>query len=257
MQIFVLTSRVWTYYSRHGLWATAHRAVLALRRALLSNRQVVFYCDLATQISPQEAFPNFLKVERKRSDSEIVPQDLQEIIAFWNPKLARRNIEERFRRGASLWLIKSGERLAGYGWTLRGGTIEPYYFPTGESDVQFFDFHVFPKFRGRAIDWFLMMHILRSLASEGGGRAFAEAGEWNRASLSSLTTTPFRRFGYVRKLTIFHQTMVWWAANETVEQTATETERASVSKGAVRANEGTASTKSAPNVSKALNIFND
>ncbi len=33
----------------------------------------------------------------------------------------------------------------------------------------FFDFHVFPKYRGRAMDWFLMTHILHSLAAEGQG----------------------------------------------------------------------------------------
>ena len=38
----------------------------------------------------------------------------------WNPKQAHRNIRERFEQAASLWLIKSGDKLAGYGWTLQG-----------------------------------------------------------------------------------------------------------------------------------------
>ncbi len=32
-------------------------------------------------------------------------------------------------KGALLWLIKSEDGLAGYGWTLQGRTIEPHYFP--------------------------------------------------------------------------------------------------------------------------------
>ena len=76
-------------------------------------------------------------------------QDLQEMTSFWNPKLAHGTSIERFETGASLWLIKSADKLAGYGWTLQGRTIEPYYFPLGKDDVHLFDFHVFPQYRGQ------------------------------------------------------------------------------------------------------------
>lgn len=219
MRIFNLISRVTAYCKRHGFRATARRASTAARRALFSNRAVVFYCDLASQTSPLTDCCNSLTVERKKSYIELSPKDLHEILSFWNPKLAHRNMEERFGKGASLWLIKSDDRLAGYGWTLRGRAIAPYYFPFGEDDVQFFDFHLFPKYRGRAIDWFLVTYILHALAAEGGARAFAEAREWNQASLSSLTMTPFRRLGCVRKLTVFRHTMVCWDENELVPKT--------------------------------------
>lgn len=213
MAIAALTSRFATYYSRHGLRATTQRAGLALRRALFFNRQVVFYCDLDGQTLPQEPLPSFLKLEKKGGFDELSPQELHEMVEFWNPKVARRRMEERFAKGASLWLIKSNEKLAGYGWTLRGSSIAGYYFPMAESDVQFFDFHVFPKFRGRAIDWFLMTNVLHALAAEGGGRAFAEAAEWNRASLSSLALTPFRRLGSVRHTTLLGYDLVRWTSH--------------------------------------------
>jgi ribosomal protein S18 acetylase RimI-like enzyme len=214
MEIAALTSRFAAYYSRHGLRATTRRAGLALRRALFFNRQVIFYCDLASQASPQEPLPSLLKVEKKSGFDELSSQELHELIEFWNPKLARGRMEERFAKAASLWLIKSNETLAGYGWTLRGSSIAGYYFPMGERDVQFFDFHIFPKFRGRAIDWFLMTHILQRLATEGGGRAFAEAAEWNRASLSSLASTVFHPLGSVRHLTVFGYDFVNWTSYE-------------------------------------------
>jgi hypothetical protein len=81
-------------------------------------------------------------------------------------------MKERFDQLASLWLIKSHEKLAGYGWILQGGTVEPHYFPLGQDDVQFLDFHGFPKYGGRAVNPFLVTHILRSLAAEATGRAF-------------------------------------------------------------------------------------
>jgi len=211
MGISTSISRFTDYYRRHSLWATIRRARLEAKRALFSSRSVLFYCDLSTLTTPPADLPSFLKVERKTSASELSPEDLEVMTGFWNPKVARRNMQERFDLGASLWLIKSRGQLAGYGWTLQGRTVEPHFFPLGENDVQFLDFHVFPKFRGRAIDWFLMTQILHRLTAEGLGRAFGEAGEWNQASISSFKMTPFRHLGVARKLTIFGRTIVFWA----------------------------------------------
>lgn len=190
------------------------RAGVALRRAVFSGHSVLFYCDLATLASPPRPLPDFLLIERKKASAELSPADLEAMVSFWNPKLARRNMNERFDRGASLWLIKSQGKLAGYGWTLQGSTIEPHYFPLGSTDVQFLDFHVFPKFRGRAMDWFLMTQILHRLAGEGLGRAFGEAGEWNQASLASFKMSPFRHLGEAKLWSFFGHPIVWWATSK-------------------------------------------
>jgi hypothetical protein len=224
MAISSVLSRFSVYYTRHGFAAAIRRTALAVRHALLSSRSVLFYCDLAGQAAPLAALPAFLKVERKTSSVDLSLQDLQEMTSFWNPDLARRNIKERFDKGASLWLIRCHDSLAGYGWTLQGRTVEPHYFPLGEDDVQFLDFHVFPKYRGRAMDWFLMKQILHGLASDGLARAYGEAAEWNRASLASFQMTPFRRLGLARKFTIFGHTIVSWAEDD-IRRTAEEPTR--------------------------------
>jgi ribosomal protein S18 acetylase RimI-like enzyme len=135
------------------------------------------------------------------------------------------DLAKRFARGSSLWLIKSGEKLAGYGWTMEGHTIASYYFLLGEDDVQLFDFYVFPKFRGRAMHWLLTAHILQTLAAEGRARAFADTAEWNQAQLSSFKMTPFRRLGLARSFRILGHTFVSWVENEPVEQIQKDTER--------------------------------
>jgi hypothetical protein len=207
-------SRLTDYHRRHGFDATIRRVGLAAKRALFANRMVVLYCDLGDQTSRPVVIPSSLKIERVRTEPELSPQDLLEITGFWNPKQARRNIQERFGKGASLWLIKSGDRPAGYGWTLQGCTIAPYYFPMGPKDVQLFDFYVFPKYRGRAMHWLLTAHILQTLAVEGGARAFADTAEWNQAQLSSFRMTPFRRIGMARSFEIFGYRFVNWVDRE-------------------------------------------
>jgi ribosomal protein S18 acetylase RimI-like enzyme len=211
-------SRFTAYYSRHGLEATIRRAGLAMKRALFSSRMVVFYCDLGKQNTAPVNIPSSLKVERLRSYAELTSRDLQEMTSFWNPKQALRNIRERFDQGASLWLIKSGDKLAGYSWTLRSHTIAHYYFLLGEDDVQLFDFYVFPKFRGRAILWFLVANILDSLRAEGAMRVFGDVAEWNQPSLSFYRMTPFRRLGLARSFTILGHTFTRWVEDKTVRK---------------------------------------
>jgi hypothetical protein len=219
MSISDFISRFTAYYQRHGFEATIRRASLGAKRGLFSSRMVVFYCDLANHTRAPVNIPSSLRVERRRNSAELSAQDLQEITSFWNPKLARRNIQERFEKGASLWLIKFGDEVAGYSWTLQGATIAPYYFPLGPNDVQVFDFYAFPKYRGRAVLWFLIVHILHSLAAEGGFRAFGDVAEWNQASLSFYKMLPFRRLGLVRSFSLLGRKYVSWIESEAAEQT--------------------------------------
>jgi ribosomal protein S18 acetylase RimI-like enzyme len=218
MSISSSVLRLSVYFKRNGSWATVRRAGLAARRALFSGRMVLFYCDLSTLGSQATQLPSALKVTRHRNQTDLTLKELQAITSFWNPDLARRNVKDRFELGASLWLIKLGDQLAGYGWTLQGRTVEPHYFPLGQDDVHLFDFHVFHQYRGQGLNPLLVSYVLRSLAVECRGRAFIEAAEWNRAQLASLRKTPLHRFGLARKCTLFRCTMVCWVENKTAEQ---------------------------------------
>lgn len=210
--------RIREYYGRHGLKATIRRAGLAVKRGLFFSRMVVFYWDLALQIPDPVDMPEGLRVDRLRNSTELSEQDLREITSFWNPTLACRNIQERFNKGASLWLIKSGTKVAGYGWTLQGRTVEPYFFPLGKDDVHLFDFHVFPRFRGQGINPHLVTHILRNLSTMGRGRAFIEAAEWNQAQLSSLRKTRFRCLGLAKQFMVLGHRFTRWIETEAAEQ---------------------------------------
>jgi ribosomal protein S18 acetylase RimI-like enzyme len=237
MSISSSISRFAGYYGRNGLVATIRRALLAGKRALFAGRMVVLYCDLDVRRLPQVNVPKALRVERLQSLTELSAEHLQAMTSFWNPKLANRNIRERFENGASLWLVECAEQLAGYGWTLQGETIAPYYFPLGPNDVQLFDFYVFPRFRGRAIHWLLTCHILHTLAAEGRSRAFADTGEWNQAQRASFTMTPLRFLGYVRTYNFFGQILNRWVAREPTDRELKGTARRDGAMKTLRSNE--------------------
>ena len=172
----------------------------------------VFICDFPLAGTPAliTEWPNHLKVERIQSPEETDERDLRLILNFWNPSLAHQDLAERFKAGATLWLIRSEGQLAGYGWTLTGHTMRPYYVPLGANDVHLFDYLVFPEFRGRRINPALVNHILAQLSREGRSRAFIEVAEWNQAELKSLGKTPFRALGLARKKSLFGRTIVDW-----------------------------------------------
>jgi ribosomal protein S18 acetylase RimI-like enzyme len=214
MSIAGSISRLAEYHHRHGFAATVSRAQLAAKRILFAGRMVVFYCELDDPRLSQVNLPQAGTVRRLSARTELIPEQFQQMTEFWNPKLAGKNIDERFGKGASLWLAECEGRLAGYGWTLQGSTIEPYYFPLAKNDVHLFDFHVFPQFRGRGINPFLVGRILSDLASRRGGRAFIEAAEWNAAQLSSLEKTAFHRYGLVRSIRLFGHTFVSWVEKQ-------------------------------------------
>lgn len=186
------------------------RAWLAANRALFARRMVVLYCDLDERRLLPAILPKAFKVKRINALSDLEPHRLEQITGVWNRKLASRNVGERFEKGAHLWLVECEDELAGYGWTLRGRTIEPYYFPLTPEDVHFFDFHIFPGYRGRGLNPLLVGHMLERLAKDGNRRAFIEAAEWNHPQLNSLRKTPFRRLGLASIRRTLSRTSVSW-----------------------------------------------
>ncbi len=192
-------SRLTTYFKRYGVRATAGRVTQSVIRSLFCNRMVLFCFDFEEELPKPAEGPVTFRVEEKKHEDEICATNLNEFVSFWNPKLAQQEMGHRFTRGASLWLLKVDGKLAGYGWTLRGGSIEPHYFLLGHDDVHLFDYYVAPSYRGRGLNPQLVNHVLRNLAKDGCRWAFIEVAEWNHAQLSSLRKTPFRRLGYDKK----------------------------------------------------------
>ncbi len=209
--------RPFQYAKRHGVRATINRVGTAFHRARIGNWHVLFYCDLAAIQPSAHLELKDARVERKNSGDELSGEDLQQILSAWNPQIARRRLAERFAQGAVLWLCKLDGRLAAYGWTIIGRTMERHFMPLGGNDVHLFDFLVVPEFRGRRINPALVNHILSQLAAEGRSRAFIEAAVWNTAQLASLGRTLFRPLGRAWKCQCFGRTLVMWSDWQPIE----------------------------------------
>jgi GNAT superfamily N-acetyltransferase len=203
-----------SYLKRHGVRATAGRIALSWQRFRAGNWFVIYSCNLQEVGPLDDASLQGGRVERRDAQAEIPPDDLSLLISNWAPAIARRQMAGRFERAASLWEFKIGERLAGYGWSIAGGTMEPYFFPLEPGDVHLFDFFVFPEFRGRRINPMLVNYILSQLKLEKKNRAFIESAEWNVSQLSSLSRTAFRLVGKASIRRRPGKTLVIWSSTE-------------------------------------------
>jgi hypothetical protein len=210
-----LIGRLLHYAKRHGIRMTAGRFWLSAKRTVSGNRLVLFYCDLADLPSAADEWVDW-SVESLSSGNQMATADCVRVASVGYA--VRKLQEERFARGARLWLLKIDGSVAAYGWTLTGGTIEPHFFPLGPRDVHLFDFFVFPEFRGRRYNCSLVTHILTSLASGKPGRVFIEAAEWNTPQLRSLDRMPFQRFGCARKFQFLGRTIVVWGQGSPIEE---------------------------------------
>lgn len=207
-------SRLVTYWTRHGLWATLRRVWIDVRRTFVQNRFVIFYFDLLKQDDAvlRKARLSNLSVERKRCLEEIDREDWKRIVEFWNPKITERLFSQRFSAGSSLWLLRLEGALAGYGWTMIGRAMEPYFLPFGDNDVFMYDHLVFPEYRGRRLLSALMTYEVMHMAAESRSRAYFEVAEWNQPCISNVTRTGFRPIGIARKRTVFGRTFIEWGA---------------------------------------------
>src|ERR1051325_1281371 len=203
-------NRVFAFYRRHGLFASLRRCMESLREAVSNTDTVLMYCDLQTCHSTDSELPAGITIERRGCLADVPLADLQKVLNYWNRDIMAKQIREQFQQGASAWLVKKNGQLAGYGWTLRGSTMEPHFFPLCENDVHLFDFVVFPEFRGQGTNPVLVNRILKVTASEGCGRAFIEAARRNKRQMKSLGKTPFRTFGLAKKMSCFGWIWVAW-----------------------------------------------
>ncbi|MGO8697125.1 MAG: GNAT family N-acetyltransferase [Limisphaerales bacterium] len=204
-------ARFFHYVRAKGVLAALKRLRLSWTRLRAGgNRMVLFFCSLPGCDPAALEGPVQGTVERKNSRAELDEHDFSQIIGSWNATIAGRRLQERFGRGATLWLYKVDGKLAGYGWSVLADPMEPHYHPLGFNDAHLFDFFVFPEYRGRRVNPQLVLAVLRRLKTEGRDRAFIEAAEWNTPQLHSLGRTPFVELGRALKYHFFGRPLVLW-----------------------------------------------
>ncbi|MHC4749394.1 MAG: GNAT family N-acetyltransferase [Planctomycetota bacterium] len=206
-----LLNRFVRYYRLNGATGTIWKALDKIKELLFRKPEILFFVDLVTRDGNGYVLPDNFTIQCLRSADEIPSQDLDTLFERLGEKIIRYDITERFGKGALLWLVKVDGTLAGYIWSINGGTVRPHYFSLTDKDVHLFDNYVLKEFRGQGINPKLINYVLDELQREGLIRVYIETNIANTSEIRSLAKTDFKEFGVARKSYAGARSFVIWS----------------------------------------------
>lgn len=214
MIAFQKIQRFRRYYKDHGFLSLIRRTGVIFWRTFLQKKTILFYTDLADFENMKIDLPENVIIERKDCEDDIIPEDITKLTEQRGKYRGRgavlHQMKERLRNGARLWLIRVDGHFAGFLWSMRSGTVAPFYFPLTNNDVVIFDIETFSEFRGRGLNPLLMNFTMYKLKREGVLRFFICVNVWNKSSIHALRKTCFGKFGVARKFHVFNKNFVIW-----------------------------------------------
>lgn len=201
------------YYRRKGVINTAHRLLQKIMESFLQKPDFIYFVDLSR--IKNDILPANFGVECARSKAEVSMQDLKMLFEHIGEKILIHRMEERFGKGALLWLVKVNGTLAGHIWSIQGRTIQPHYLPLTDNDIHLFDNFIFEELRGRSVNPALVNYVLAKLKEKNMVRVFIETNVANKPEIRSLTKTGFEKFGLARKYYAWGHCFVIWSKLKT------------------------------------------
>lgn len=209
-----LCDRLVSYYQRHGFLRTGMKALRKCAAAIRPRPDILFYADLSAW-NPPPCAPSTVCVLRCLSNPDQLDADQRrELNRNRGEAIVAHEFDERFPRGAQLWLICMHDRPAGFVWSIRGITVKPHYFALSQSDAHLFDNEVFHEYRGRGVNVRLIDGVLRELKLLGIMRAHIETKTDNCAEIRSLLKTPFMPYAIARKVNMGERVIVSWGGRQ-------------------------------------------
>jgi GNAT superfamily N-acetyltransferase len=198
------------YKNKYGIVNSFKRIGEKLYQSIFQRDDYVFYSDLALLKEQIINLPERISVEqieRREQINEIYFMSLSNHIG---EEILSIQLKNRFSVSATLWIIKAGEDLAGYVWSIGKSKFGPYYMPIGENDVFIFDGAVLEKYRGKNIFPMLLSTVLFTLKEYGVNRAIVDAHEWNVSVHKSFFKVGAKILGIVRKYKIGNNAYLIW-----------------------------------------------
>lgn len=194
----------------NGISKTVDKIIFIIWRQL-KNKQILYYAELNERTNDIQNLPSNVTIEGKITKSEISNEDIQILTSARGKLTIECQLDDRFQKGARLWLLKVDGILVGFIWSLGQTTLQQYFFPLTEKDVYLFDNEILELFRNRSFNSFLINQVLLELKRLGKVRVFIDTHQWNIPEQRSLSKTNFKKLGTIRKIRLFHRNIVIWS----------------------------------------------
>lgn len=180
---------------------------------IVPHRQMIWCVDLTSISNDEFIVPGNIKIKRFTSRDQIDKEELKTLIESGTELMgsaASDLIDDRFNKGAVLWLIEENGSVAGYKWTIVKDWLMPTYVPHTDSDVHEFGSEIFKGFRGRNILQLSTKYVLITLKNEGFKRYYSESYLWNKPAINAFSKTDYRKIGIAKRFGLFGRNVVIW-----------------------------------------------
>jgi hypothetical protein len=211
MRKHFLIYRLVRYYQRKGFIGTVKRLKNAMTQILFPGWDIILCCESINLEEEKFPLPQPITINKIEKKEDINDEDLKNFARHIGDRVIQYDMLERFPKGAILWLVKYDDQLAGFLWTIKGKTIEPFYFPLMHNDAYLFDGGIFEEFRGMNIYPLFLTQLLYNLKIDGAIRSYFVAHEWNKSVLRAFSKTPSKIIGAAKISYRFDKIIVLWS----------------------------------------------
>jgi hypothetical protein len=179
--------RLWTSARRHGVWATAGRALRSRRKGL---RRILLFGltrprDLSARAAARSIGFRFASPDEFGTLGGMGPAEAAQAVS----------------RGDRCLLQFEGERLVGYNWVAVAPVVfvaEGLYLPLPDDVGYSWKAYTLPEFRGSGYHSLRAFELQRRLAAEGRPRLLCFVDDTNLESLRSVRKAGYEHVGEVR-----------------------------------------------------------
>lgn len=205
-----LAARVKRFYRDNGLLPLMKHAAVKLSHKVIVRPDVIYFADLPGLELPKCDLAGQYQIVERGAANALIPRELEQLGTHIEHKTLEYQIANRFKLGASLWLLKQDTTCLAMIWTVVGTSVEPFYYFIGAKDVHFFNNEVFKPHRGKGLNPQLIEHVLFQMRERGLVRAYIETSQSNVAEQRSLSKTSFGVVGTAAKLCIGRTRCTIW-----------------------------------------------
>lgn len=197
------------YLKKHGLMRLIKLFFIKGWRRI-NNKESVFFFDLDTVNVGSIDVSEKLTVVSHDTAETISPENMKQLIQLKSKEILLPFLDSFFHRGATLWLAKIDDKVAGLQWTIIGGFDGFYSFPMSNRDAIVLAVEVFQDYRGHSIWPAIMQLVCCSLKTAGISRIYLKVHVGNAPMQRSIRKTISKRIGTVREIHLFNKFIVIW-----------------------------------------------
>lgn len=210
MKLNLLVSRLVQSIKTKGIFFTMNRFFIISKRTLFQNKSIIYCADLCSIEYDNFELPKNYFIEVIQKEEDLSKNNLKQLLKYRPHEILKLQFQERFHKGAVLWLLMISDNVVGFHWSITGQPIKQYFFSFTCKDALLFDSEIFAEFRGQGLNPLLIDYIMCNLKKQGVNRAYIDIRMWNAANIRSITKTKFKKIGIARKVILLGKVFVIW-----------------------------------------------